>query len=332
MRLDLESLTVRYGSGSGALTAVDRIDITVLPGSTVGLVGESGCGKSTVARAIVGLVPVAGGRVLVDGENYTPAARRNTVAFRRRVQMIFQDPYSSLNPRMTISEMLTEALGVAGRPRSQRRPEALRVLDLVGLPESVLERYPHQFSGGQRQRIAIARALAVGPELIINDEVTSALDVSVQGSILNLLKDLQKRLNLSYLFISHDLSTVRYMSENVSVMYLGRIVETAPVQKLFSNPVHPYTQALISSVPQIGAERRAAPLVGDLPDPRNPPSGCRFRTRCSIGPLFKPERTICKEVDPQVGATERPHSAACHFVGGLERKAMDKTISGVARR
>jgi oligopeptide/dipeptide ABC transporter ATP-binding protein len=322
----MRGLTVRYGTGANRLTAVDGIDLAVEPGSTLGLVGESGCGKSTVARAIVGLAPIASGKILVDGVDYSREAARDKEEFRRRVQMVFQDPYSSLNPRMTVGEMLFEALGRAeGGQRRQRKSEALRLLDLVGLPAKSLERYPHQFSGGQRQRIAIARALGVGPQLIINDEVTSALDVSVQGTILNLLKELQRRLNLSYLFISHDLSTVRYMSDSVSVMYLGRIVETASSAALFAAPRHPYTRALMASVPRVGSQRRVAPLPGDLPDPRRPPSGCRFRTRCPEGPLYLPERTICRTTDPQAGAGARAHEAACHFVEETVREKREPT-------
>jgi oligopeptide/dipeptide ABC transporter ATP-binding protein len=315
LKLELQGFTVRYGTGAGQLTAVDGIDLGLAAGHTVGLVGESGCGKSTVARAIVGLVPIAGGKLLLDGDDHTSMSRRNGMAFRRRVQMIFQDPYSSLNPRMTVGDMLSEAVNrVPGRTRSQRQTEPGRLLDMVGIARTALARYPHQFSGGQRQRLAIARALAVGPEVIINDEVTSALDVSVQGTILNLLRNIQRELNLSYVFISHDLSTVRYMSDSVSVMYLGRIVESGDTQSLFTSPQHPYTRALMESVPQVGSNRRPAPLSGDLPDPRRPPEGCRFHTRCPWGPVSHPERTICIEQDPQEGAAARAHRAACHFV------------------
>lgn len=314
MKLELRGVRVSYGSGRNALTAVDGIDLSVETGKTIGLVGESGCGKSTLARAIVGLVPIAAGTILLDGQDYSETARRNSTYFRRRVQMIFQDPYSSLDPRMRVDQMLNEALSrVQGSRRSNRRQEALELLDLVGLSASALDRYPHQFSGGQCQRLAIARALALRPDVIINDEVTSALDVSVQGTILNLLRDLQRRLDLSYIFISHDLSTVRFMSDHVSVMYLGRLVETAETNEIFNRPSHPYTEALIGSIPQIGHARKQAPLPGDLPDPRNPPRGCRFHTRCPIGPISKPERTICVETDPQMVASTNVHAAACHF-------------------
>ena len=314
MKLELRTMTVRYGSGRNAVTAVDGIDLEVGPGETVGLVGESGCGKSTVARAIVGLVPIAGGKILLDGEDYSRTSSRGSRGFRRRVQMIFQDPYSSLNPRMSVRDMLAEALSkVPGSQRSRRQAETLELLDMVGMPASSLNAYPHQFSGGQRQRLAIARALALRPEVILHDEVTSALDVSVQGTILNLLRDLQTRLRLSYLFISHDLSTVRFMSDRMSVMYLGRIVESAPTGELFVKPSHPYTAALISSIPQVGHSRRIAPLVGELPDPRHPPAGCRFHTRCPVGPAADATRTICLNADPQPASASRLHSSACHF-------------------
>jgi oligopeptide/dipeptide ABC transporter ATP-binding protein len=311
VKLDLQELSVRYGRGRNVMTAVDRIDLSVPAGSTIGLVGESGCGKSTVARAIVGLVPTRGGRILLDGDDVTSLKARNRLDFRRRVQMVFQDPYSSLNPRMSIESTLSEARGRAASSARRRTPAEM--LDMVGLPQTALKRYPHQLSGGQRQRIAIARALAVNPEVIVLDEVTSALDVSVQGSVLNLLRELQRDLGLSYLFISHDLSTVRYMSDSVAVMYLGRIVEKARTEDLFSTPQHPYTVGLIESVPRLHAARVTAPLVGDLPDPRRPPVGCRLSPRCPVGPLHRPDREICTTDDPQSLAPHMVHEAACHF-------------------
>jgi len=273
-------------------------------------VGESGCGKSSVARAIVGLAPIAQGHLLLDGIDYTQRRQRGSREFRRRVQLIFQDPYSSLNPRMTAGEMIGEALAIRGE---LRKAEAMRILNLVGLPPGSLDRYPHQFSGGQRQRIAIARVLAVGPEVIICDEVTSGLDVSVQATILNLSRRLQSELGLSYLFISHDLATVRFMSDVISVMYLGRIVETAPTERLFWASEHPYTKALLASVPEVGAHHRPAPLTGEIPNPRRPPTGCRFHTRCPDGPMAFPDRTVCIAADPQMIAPTRKHQAACHF-------------------
>jgi len=312
--LQVQNLTVTYGTGDDMLTAVDGVSFLVPKGGTLGLVGESGSGKSSIARAIVGLHPVAGGSITLDGVDCASARSRNAPAFRRRVQMVFQDPSASLNPRMTVADALNEALARrADVARSARRREALDVLGLVGLGASALDRYPHEFSGGQRQRIAIARALCVGPEVIIMDEVTSALDVSVQAQIVNLLKSLQAELGLSYLFISHDLAVVGLMSDATAVMYLGRVVEQAATNVLFANPRHPYTRALIASVPRFGQARQPAPVRGDLPDPRRPPSGCRFHTRCSIGPLLLPNRAICREVDPHTVAADTPHQAACHF-------------------
>jgi peptide/nickel transport system ATP-binding protein len=312
--LEARGLSVRYGSGSKALTAVVEADLAVPRGGTLGLVGESGCGKSTVARALVGLAPVVAGRVELDGADCSSQAARSAARYRRRVQMVFQDPFSSLNPRLSVGELLDEALSAgAGGSRSVRASGRRRLIDLVGLPASSAERYPHQFSGGQRQRVAIARALAVGPEVVILDEVTSALDVSVQATVLNLLRDLQRELGLSYLFISHDLSVVRLMSDRVAVMYLGRVVEQAPVDRFFAEPAHPYSAALMSSIPSLRGERRPAPLAGDLPDPRHPPAGCRFHTRCPVGPRALPDRTQCVELVPRLRPQDRPHQAACHF-------------------
>lgn len=335
MNLEIRDLSVRYGSGKRALTAVDRVTITVPSGGTVGLVGESGSGKSTVARAIVGLIPLAGGRVLVDGKDWTSRAARNRKDFRRRIQMIFQDPYSSLNPRMTVGEALAEAQRTSGTRSHKNTADRVRqLLDLVGVPQKAAERYPHQFSGGQLQRIAIARALAVSPELIIHDEVTSALDVSVQATILNLLRELQTSLGLTYLFISHDLSTVRYMSDVVAVMYLGQLVETAPTDRLFDYPQHPYTQGLIASIPRLGYKRAKVEVLAESPDPRRPPSGCRFRTRCPVGPLSDPDRHVCIEVDPQTIARWRVNQAACHFalesgpLEGVHAEPADRASDG----
>jgi peptide/nickel transport system ATP-binding protein len=314
--LEVRGLTVRYGSGAGALTAVENVDLDVPRGGTLGLVGESGCGKSTVARALVGLAPVVGGTIALDGADCSAQAARDSSGYRRRVQMVFQDPFSSLNPRMSVRALLWEALMTGGTARSARAAESRRLLDMVGLPANALERYPHQFSGGQRQRIAIGRALAVGPEVVVLDEVTSALDVSVQATVLNLLEDLRRELGLSYLFISHDLSIVRLVSDAVAVMYLGRVVEHAATEDLFTRPLHPYTMALMRSIPSLDGPRRPAPLAGDLPDPRRPPPGCRFHTRCPVGPLARPERRECVERDPRLEPEAHAHRAACHFAEG----------------
>ena len=321
--IEVHDLVVRYGAGHDALTAVDRVSFSVPVGGTLGLVGESGSGKTTVARALVGLVPVAAGRITLGGNDVSSDKERNRAAFRRRVQIVFQDPYSSLNPRMTIGRLLDDAVRQAdGTANAKARcEEASRVLGLVGLGSSALDRYPHQFSGGQRQRIAIARALAVKPEVIVMDEVTSALDVSVQATVLNLLIELQRELNLSYLFISHDLSVIGSVSDRVAVMYLGRVVETEETNRLFGEPLHPYTRALIASIPRFSSQRAAAPLSRDVPDPRNPIAGCRFHTRCPVGPISDPARRICIDEDPQDRAAEQPHQCACHFAGQPEVRA-----------
>ena len=250
--MQLHNVTVRFGRGRQQLTAVDSVSLQIPPGSTVGLVGESGCGKSTLARAIVGLLRIESGAIKLDGEDYSSHRKRNSQRFRRQVQMVFQDPYSSLNPRMTVGDALGEALNLSDTPRRDVAREVALLLEKVGLPRSAVDRYPHQFSGGQRQRAAIARALAARPRFVICDEVTSALDVSVQGAILNMLQDLQTALELTYLFISHDLSTIRYMSDSIAVMYLGRVVEVATADEIFNFPNHPYTLALLTSVPEVG--------------------------------------------------------------------------------
>lgn len=314
MTLELRDLTIRYRSGGRTLTAVDSVNLTVPAGTTVGLVGESGCGKSSLARGILGLVPIAAGQLLLDGADQSRGGSHRSREFRRRVQMVFQDPYSSLNPRMTVRETIHEALSLRGSMQTQERAlEARAILERVGLGAAALARYPHQFSGGQRQRIALARALAVGADVLILDEVTSSLDVSVQATILNLLRDLQEELRLLCVVISHDLSVIRFTSDIVAVMYLGRIVETAPTEVLFKSPQHPYTRALIESVPQFGPQRARGSIIGDVPDPTAPPEGCRFHTRCPVGPFAIPSRTVCLAADPQRTVALKAHHAACHF-------------------
>ena len=314
--IEIRDLVVKYGRGRRALRALDGVSLTLERGTTLGIVGESGCGKSTLARCIVGLIPVASGTITLDGVDVTATKSRGSRSFRRRVQMIFQDPRASLDPRMSVQQTLVEALRMREpglSSRAEERAEIARLLSIVGLQDDAGERYPHQFSGGQRQRIAIIRALAVGASVLINDEVTSALDVSIQATILNLLKELQDELGLTFVFVSHDLSVVRVMSNVIVVMYLGRVMEVAETEDLFERPTHPYTQALLGSAPSLAGERKKAPISGEIPDPRDPPSGCRFHTRCPVGPRFNPDRTICMTLDPSEGAADRLHQSACHF-------------------
>jgi oligopeptide/dipeptide ABC transporter ATP-binding protein len=268
-----------------------------------------------VARAIVGLAPVSEGSILIDGEDVAALGRRGFDRLRRRVQIVFQDPYSSLNPRMTVGEMLGEVLARHHGSRGpSRRAEIAELLDLVGLSEADAERYPGQFSGGQRQRIAISRALAVQPELVIADEVTSSLDVSIQASILNLLRKLQRTRRVSFLFISHNLGVVRWMSRRVAVMHLGQIVEEGLTADVFRSPRHPYTRALVDAIPRVGVLAAGRlPLEGDVPDPHHPPSGCRFHTRCPVGPVARPDRAICATEIPDPRILGNPNAAACFF-------------------
>ncbi|MCI0437414.1 MAG: ABC transporter ATP-binding protein, partial [Gemmatimonadetes bacterium] len=298
-----------------ALRAVDGVDLAVPAGATLGLVGESGSGKSTVARTVVGLVRAQAGQVLLSGVDVVNASGENLRSVRRTIQMVFQDPFSSLNPRMTVGETLEEAATIHRQmSTAARSAEVLRLLDLVGLEVGARERYPHQLSGGQCQRVAIARALATRARVLLLDEITSSLDVSVQASILNLMRNLQREFALSYLYISHDLSVVRYMSDRVCVMYLGRIVESAPTLRFFASPRHPYSKALVAAVPRMRSARGGAvPLRGDIPDPSHLPSGCRFRSRCPIGPLADPTRTICIELDPPTQRLSAGGTVACHF-------------------
>jgi peptide/nickel transport system ATP-binding protein len=319
--LRFEEVSVRFGSRRTGLTAVDGVSLTVPAGRVVGLVGESGSGKSTLARAAVGLSPISAGGVLLDGTDVRRLPRG-----RRPIQMVFQDPYSSLDPRMTVGQSIVEAMprgGRGGTPRgtAARRAEVGRLLGLVNLDADRADALPAQLSGGQRQRVALARALAGNPDVVIADEITSALDVSVQGTVLNLVRDLQRRLGLSMLFISHNLAVVRYVSDVIAVMYLGRIVEVGPAGQVLTDPQHPYTRDLLASAPSLAGSMSLD--AGDVPpgldtepaDPHHPPAGCRYHPRCPIGPLALPERAVCIDVDPDEGATSRPHRAACHFPG-----------------
>ena len=305
----------------GDVRAVDGVSLAVKRGETVGLVGESGCGKSTLARAVLRIYDPTSGSLHFDGEDVTDVKGDRLQKMRRRMQMIFQDPYSSLNPRMTIGSMIEEPLRVHGiKGRRDAGTEVRRIIDIVGLPKNAINRYPHEFSGGQRQRAGIARALAVRPDFIAADEPVSALDVSIQAQIVNLLGDLQREFDLTYLFIAHDLSVVRHISDRIAVMYLSRVVELSPSAELYREPFHPYTHALVSAVPiadpVVERKRRRIILRGDVPSPVDPPSGCRFHTRCWLRrELGDPER--CTTEDPMLRDIKPGHAAACHFAEEL---------------
>jgi peptide/nickel transport system ATP-binding protein len=293
------------------IQAVDGVDLAVRRGETVGLVGESGCGKSTLGRTILRLLEPTGGQVLFEGNDLTHLSKREMKAKRRDMQIIFQDSVGSIDPRMRVSKVVGEGLAIHGTPRKERNDRVVDVLERVGLGAETLDRYPHQFSGGQRQRIGIARALVLQPKLVVADEPVSALDVSIQSQVLNLLVELKNAFGLTYLFVAHDLAVVGYIADRIAVMYLGKIVEFAPAAELFARPLHPYTVALLSAipVPQPGRKTRRIVLSGDVPSPMNPPSGCRFRTRC---PIAQP---ICAEQEPPLDPNGEGHLVACHFAG-----------------
>ena len=306
-----------FGRGGRSVRAVDDVTLYVRRGETLGLVGESGCGKSTLGRVILRLLEPTSGRVVFDGEDLTALDAAAMRPLRRRMQIVFQDPYSSLNPRMTVREIVGEGLRIHGiaTTRAALDAKVAPLLTKVGLRPDAMDRLPHEFSGGQRQRIGIARALAVGPDLVVCDEPTSALDVSIQAQIVNLLSDLQEDLGLAYLLISHDLKVVRYMSHRVAVMYLGRIVETAPADDLFATPMHPYTRALLSAVPTPDPEKRRLRVLidGDPPSPLDPPKGCAFHPRC---PKAQPGK--CDKESPRLDEREgyANHRVACFFPEG----------------
>jgi oligopeptide/dipeptide ABC transporter ATP-binding protein len=320
-QLAFENVSVRFGSRRRGMTAVDGVDLVVPAGKIVGLVGESGSGKSTLARAAVGLVPLSGGRILLDGQPVRSPSRGDA---RRPLQMVFQDPHSALDPRMTIGDSITEAMPRGSRSgrigARARRAEVARLLDVVGLASDQADVYPAQLSGGQRQRVALARALAGQPDVIIADEITSALDVSIQGVVLNLVRDLQRQMQLSMLFISHNLAVVQYVSDIIAVMYLGQIVEYGDAAEVIGHPQHPYTRELLAAAPDARALAVERPDPGpallavvdaDPPDPHHPPSGCRFHPRCPIGPLVLDGRDRCRDTEPV--AQGHRHLAACHF-------------------
>ncbi len=300
------------GRGHAELRAVDGVTLDVMPGETLGLVGESGCGKSTLGRLLLRLYEPTSGRVYFEGEDITGLSQSALRPFRRKMQIIFQDPYSSLNPRMTVEAALAEALRVHRlvSSRSEEEQRIAELLERVGLRPEHMRRYPHEFSGGQRQRIGIARALAVEPRFIVADEPVSALDVSIQAQIVNLLSDLQEALGLSFLFIAHDLHVVEHVSRRVAVMYLGRVVELAGSEQIYERPRHPYTEALLSAAPEPDptSKKRRLILEGDVPSPLDPPTGCAFHPRCPIA-----EKGLCDREVPALRTIESGHEVACHL-------------------
>jgi len=302
---------------SGYVKAVDNISFTIKKGQVLGIVGESGCGKSTLGRTMLKLLNPTDGKVDFEGENIYEMNKKELTNLRTKMQIIFQDPYSSLNPRLPVYEVVGEAMmqHKIAKNKKEMREKAVEIIGKCGLFPEQANRYPHQFSGGQRQRICIARALAVNPEFIVCDEAVSALDVSIQSQIINLLKDLQDDFGLTYLFISHDLSVVKFISDDVAVMYLGQIVEKIDKKQIFDNPLHPYTEALLSAVPSfdptIKQNKKRIILTGDIPSPADPPKGCRFHTRCSYS------HEVCKENIPEYREIENGHFTMCHKVNGV---------------
>lgn len=309
--LEVKNLSKTYPSQNGpAVHAVANVSFDIAHGEVLGVVGESGCGKSTLGRALLRLIEPSGGQVNVEGRDITTLKRGELKAMRRDLQIIFQDPFGSLNPRHKVGQVIGEPLVVHGvGTRADRDAKISELLKTVGLPEDAADRYPHEFSGGQRQRIAIARALALDPKLIVADEAVSALDVSIQSQIINLIAKLQKQFGLSIIFISHDLSVIRHVSDRIAVMYLGRIVEIGPTEQIMEHPQHPYTRSLLSAIPRVGEKRSRTILAGEVPDPSNPPSGCAFHARCpdAMGQ--------CRRIRPELapGTSGMVGEVACHL-------------------
>ncbi|MBU8912791.1 MAG: ATP-binding cassette domain-containing protein [Spirochaetales bacterium] len=313
LRKYFELRTGLLNSRKSYLKAVDGISFEIRKGETFGLVGESGCGKSTTGRTIIRLYEATGGEVMFDGVDLTTLPEKELRPYRKRIQMIFQDPYASLNPRMTVTDIIGEGIQIHNPSTAQARQEVIYdLLARVGLKREHANRYPHEFSGGQRQRIGIARALAVGPELVVCDEPISALDVSVQAQVVNMLEDLQDDMGLTYLFIAHDLSMVKHISDRIGVMYLGVLMEVCGSEELYSNPTHPYTKALLSAIPipdpELTRKNKRVVLKGDVPSPIDPPVGCRFASRCPVA------TSICREETPELREMGSDHFAACHNI------------------
>lgn len=316
--LEVKDLCKYFPANKGLLgkksyvKAVDRVSFTINKGETLGLVGESGCGKTTTGRTVLNLYEATAGQIIFEGKDITKYSPKEMLPLRKRMQMIFQDPYASLNPRMTVGDIIGEPIDIHGIMKGKERTERIRyLLNKVGLNGDHINRYAHEFSGGQRQRIGIARALAVEPDFIVCDEPISALDVSIQAQVINMLEELQEEFGLTYLFIAHDLSMVKHISTHIGVMYLGRMVEKGPSNDVYTNPQHPYTKALLSAVPipdpDVAKSNKRIVLEGDIPSPIDPPPGCRFKGRCRYA------KPICGEVDPELKEVEPGHFVACHL-------------------